>query len=221
MGTLSVIITAGGIGKRMNSSLPKQFIQISDKPILMYTIEKFYHFDPKCQILITLPEDWRSYWEDLVVEHDFKIPHRVVGGGDERYHSIKNAIEFCYGDYIAVHDGVRPLVDEDTIRKCMNKLKKFEAVIPVVSIVESIRRKVGKGRTEAVDRSEFLIVQTPQCFTKATLEKAYALDFHERITDDASLAEEAGFEIITVEGNPENIKITTQADLKYAELFLK
>jgi len=221
MGTLSVIITAGGIGKRMNSSLPKQFIQIAEKPILMYTIEKFYHFDPKCQILITLPEDWKSYWEELVIEQDFKIPHRVVSGGDERYHSIKNAIQFCYGDYIAVHDGVRPLVNEATIQKCIAKLKKTDAVIPVVSIAESVRKKGENGKTLAVDRNEFLIVQTPQCFKRETLEKAYSLAYHSKITDDAGLVEEAGFVVSTIQGNSENIKITTQADLKYAELFLK
>lgn len=221
MGTLSVIITAGGIGKRMNSSLPKQFIQIADKPILMYTIEKFYHYDPKCQILITLPEDWKLYWEELVVEQDFKIPHRVVSGGNERYHSIKNAIQFCYGDYIAVHDGVRPLVSSETIQKCILKLKKTDAVIPVISISESLRKKNNDGTTKAVDRGDFFIVQTPQCFKRSTLEKAYSHEYHSKITDDAGLAEEAGFKISTVQGNYENIKITTQADLKYAELFLK
>lgn len=221
MGTLSVIITAGGIGKRMNSSLPKQFIQIADKPILMYTIEKFYHFDPKCQILITLPEDWKLYWEELVVEQDFKIPHRVVSGGDERYHSIKNAIQYCYGDYIAVHDGVRPLVSSETIQKCISKLKKTDAVIPVISIGESLRQKNNDGTTKAVDRNDFYIVQTPQCFKRSTLEKAYSNEYHSKITDDAGLVEEAGFKISTVQGNYENIKITTQADLKYAELFLK
>jgi 2-C-methyl-D-erythritol 4-phosphate cytidylyltransferase len=221
MGTLSVIITAGGIGKRMNSSLPKQFIRIFDKPILMYTIEKFYHFDPKSQILVTIPEDWKSYWEELVIEQDFRIPHRVVTGGDERYHSIKNAIHYCYGDIIAVHDGVRPLVTDETIQKCIAKLRKSDAVVPVISVVESLRKRESKSGTVAVDRSEYLIVQTPQCFKRDVLEKAYALDYHSKITDDAGLVEEAGYSISTVEGNPENVKITTQADLKYAELFLR
>jgi 2-C-methyl-D-erythritol 4-phosphate cytidylyltransferase len=221
MGTLSVIITAGGIGKRMNSSLPKQFIRIFDKPILMYTIEKFYHFDPKSQILITLPEDWKTYWEELVIEQDFKIPHRVVTGGDERYHSIKNALQYCYGDYVAVHDGVRPLVTDETLQKCIAKLRKQDAVIPVIPVVESIRKKDTKKGTVAVNRSKYLIVQTPQCFKRDVLEKAYELAYHKKITDDAGLVEEAGFKISTVEGNPENIKITTLADLKYAELFLK
>lgn len=221
MRTLSVIITAGGIGKRMNSSLPKQFIRILDKPILMYTIEKFYHFDPKSQILITLPEDWKSYWEELVIEQDFKIPHRIVTGGDERYHSIKNAIHYCYGDIIAVHDGVRPLVSEATIQKCIAKLRKTDAVIPVISVVESLRKKEENKGTVAVDRSEYFIVQTPQCFKREILEKSYSIEYHSKINDDAGLVEEAGYEITTVQGNPENIKITTQADLKYAELFLK
>ena len=221
MGTLSVIITAGGIGKRMNSSLPKQFIRIFDKPILMYTIEKFYHFDPKSQILITLPEDWKTYWEELVIEQDFKIPHRVVTGGDERYHSIKNALQYCYGDYVAVHDGVRPLVTDETLQKCIVKLRKQDAVIPVIPVVESIRKKDTEKGTVAVNRSKFLIVQTPQCFKRDVLEKSYERAYHKKITDDAGLVEEAGYKISTVEGNPENIKITTQADLKYAELFLK
>ena len=220
MASISIIVTAGGIGKRMNSSLPKQFLLIREKPILMRTIEQFYRFDPKIQIVLTLPDDWRSFWEELMLEHDFHIPHRVVSGGEERYHSIKNALFYCHGDVIAVHDGVRPLVGYGTLKKCFDAVGKHNAVIPVLPIHESIRKKENDG-TVAVPRSEYLIVQTPQCFKKSVLLEAYERPYHNKITDDASLVEEAGYSITTVEGNPENIKITSQMDLKYAELFLK
>lgn len=216
----SVIITAGGIGRRMQSALPKQFILVNEKPILMYTIECFYHFDPKIEIILTLPQDWFEYWEGLVAEFDFRIPHKIVEGGKQRYGSIKNALKECSGTYISVHDGVRPLVNETTLKNCFKGVQEFGAVIPVISIVESIRMKTETG-TKAVDRSKYLIVQTPQSFHRDVLEKAYELPYHSGITDDASLVEEAGFDIVTVSGNEENIKITAQSDLKYAKMFLK
>ena len=217
---ISVIVTAGGIGKRMNASLPKQFLVINEKPILMRTIELFYRYDPKIQIILTLPEDWRDYWEELILEHDFVIPHRVVTGGEERYHSIKNALFYCQGEYVAVHDGVRPLVGFHTLENCFKAVKKHDAVIPVMALNESLRKMEG-DHTCAVPRTDYMLVQTPQCFKKKVLLKAYDRPYHAAITDDASLVEEAGYTITTVEGNPENIKITTQADFKYAEMFLK
>lgn len=219
MSNKSVIITAGGIGRRMQSSLPKQFILVNEKPILMYTIKVFYDFDPKIEILLTLPEDWRNYWEKLLIEHDFKIPHRIISGGKERYNSIKNALKKCTGEIIAVHDGVRPLVEKDTIRHCFEEAEKSGAAIPVIPIAESMRREV-IGGTEIVDRSEFLIVQTPQCFQREILLNAYEQPYHQGITDDASLVEESGQTIETISGNDSNIKITTQSDLKYAGMFL-
>ena len=219
MSNFSVIITAAGIGKRMGSSLPKQFILVKEKPLLMHTIEKFYHFDSTIQIIVTLPEVWREYWEALIVENDFKIPHRVVVGGEERYHSIKNALQFCHGEYVAIHDGVRPLVSHNTLKNCTQNIRKHEAIIPVIPLIDSLRKKKGTS-SEVVNRSDYILVQTPQCFTKNVIEKAYELPYHEGITDDASLVEEAGFSIATVDGNVENIKVTCQADLKYAALFL-
>lgn len=220
MSKFSIIITAGGIGKRMGASLPKQFIQINEKPILMYTIEQFYHCDPKAQLLLTLPEDWRTYWEELIEENDFRIPHRVISGGIERYDSIKNALHFCHGEYIAVHDGVRPLVTVETIERCFNAVKKKKAVIPIMPVKESLRR-ITKSVTSAVNRAEYCNVQTPQCFEKDVLLSAYELPFNETITDDASLVELNGTKIHTVAGNDENIKITNQTDLALAEHLLK
>jgi len=219
MSKFSVIITAGGIGKRMGSSLPKQFMPIHDKPILMHTIEKFYHFDPSIQIILTLPTDWKDHWEKLVLETNFKIPHRVINGGKERYHSIKNALKYCFGDYISIHDGVRPLVSHSTLKNCARKIRHHDAIIPVIPLVDSLRMK-SESSSKAVDRSDYILVQTPQCFKAEVIKKAYNQPFHTKITDDASLVEEAGFEITTVDGNTENIKITHQSDLKYAALFL-
>lgn len=220
MSKFSVIITAGGIGKRMGASLPKQFILIKEKPILMYCVEKFYHFDPKAQLIITLPEDWKEYWEDQIEEHDFRVPHRVVSGGAERYDSIKNALQHCHGEYVAVHDGVRPLVSEDTIKACFERVKRKDAVIPVVPLKESIR-VIENGGTKAVDRSQYITVQTPQCFKKEVLENAYSLPFDSTVTDDACLVERIGVVVETVKGNDENIKITTKSDLALAEQLLK
>lgn len=221
MSNRSVIITAGGIGRRMQSSLPKQFMLVNDKPVLMYTLERFYHFDPKAQLVLTLPSDWLNYWEGLMAEYDFHVPHRIVEGGKERYDSIKNALDVCRGEVIAVHDGVRPLVSEDTLKTCFRAVINEDAVIPTIPLSESIRQKMEEDDTKAVKRSDYLIVQTPQCFKREALLKAYKQPFHEGITDDASLVEEVGYKIYTVSGNDENIKITTQSDLKYAELFLK
>lgn len=203
----------------MRSSLPKQFILVNEKPILMYTIKVFYDYDPSIEILLTLPEDWQSYWEGLLLEHDFKIPHRVISGGKERYDSIKNALQKCTGEFIAVHDGVRPLVEQETIKQCFAEAEKSGAAIPVVPIAESMRRRSETG-TEIVNRKDFLIVQTPQCFQRDILFGAYENPYHEGITDDASLVEESGHTVETIIGNESNIKITTQSDLKYAGMIL-
>lgn len=220
MSLFSIIITAGGIGTRIGSSIPKQFIPLNEKPILLYTIERFYHFDPHAQIIVTLPKDWQAYWEDLLIDNDFRIPHRVVDGGRERYDSIQNALKHCVGKYVAVHDGVRPLVSSETLARCFKEVQHSGAVIPVVPLKESIRVKEG-DLTRSVDRSSYVLVQTPQCFEKEILRKAYELQYDETVTDDATLVERSGTVVTTVDGNEENIKITTQTDLSVAEFLLK
>ena len=214
----SVIITAGGIGKRMGSSIPKQFIEIKGLPILMRTIQRFYEFDATCQIIVTLPSDWISFWNELIEIHDFRINHQLVDGGVERYDSIKNAISFCNHNIIAIHDGVRPFVSHETIHKTIELAKQKGSAIPTLPLKESLRQ-VKSGQSIAVKRSEFVNVQTPQVFQKEIIEKAYSIPFHEAITDDASLVEEAGFEVFLCDGNEENIKITTPLDLKIGEII--
>jgi 2-C-methyl-D-erythritol 4-phosphate cytidylyltransferase len=169
--------------------------------------------------VLTLPEQYIEDWKELCTQYDCHIEHLIVAGGEERYHSIKNALAVCTGDIIAVHDGVRPLVSKATIERLFDAVVAHKAVIPVVEIKESLRRIDGTN-SEAVHRAAYRIVQTPQVFHAPVIRNAYNIDFHESITDDASLVEESGEAIYLVDGNEENIKITTPSDLAVAMLFL-
>lgn len=214
------IITAGGIGKRMGNKLPKQFLLLKDKPILLWTLERFYEADNASQLLITLPEDWIDYWNNILKKYNCSIPHNIISGGTERYDSIKNALKEAKGSIIGVHDGVRPLVSVTTILKCVESARKNGSGVPFLTIKESIR-KIENDRSVAVNRSEYRLVQTPQCFSSDSLLSSYKQPFHANITDDASLVEEAGYKIHLVEGNEENIKITTTLDLRIAAILLE
>ena len=219
MSDKTIIITAGGIGKRMGGNLPKQFLNIAGKPILFHTINCFYNFDNNAQILVTLPDNWKFYWNELCEKHGFTIPHIVVSGGEERYHSIQLALVQATGKYIAVHDGVRPLVSLDTIIRSFDSASEFGTGIPVLPIKDSLR-DVTNSTSVAVNRTNYRIVQTPQVFERELLLNAYSRPFHSGITDDASLVEESGVSVHLVEGNEENIKITTQLDLNFCELLV-
>ena len=216
--TKSIIITAGGIGKRMGSDIPKQFIQLNGLPILMHTITKFYEFDNSIEIILVLPKDHIDYWNALVSKFEFTIQHTVVVGGKERFFSIKNGLNEANGELIGVHDGVRPFVSLEVINSAFDSASKNKAAIPVVDLKESIRR-VGGRITKSVDRNQFKIVQTPQCFTSQVIKAAYLQSFSNAFTDDASVVEKMGGQIHLVKGNDENIKITTPLDLKLATLL--
>jgi 2-C-methyl-D-erythritol 4-phosphate cytidylyltransferase len=216
----SVIITAGGIGKRMGSELPKQFLVLGGKPVLVYTLELFFKYDPTIEIILTLPNEWQGYWETIIDKYYCRVPHIVVNGGEERYHSIQNALKQCSGSFIAVHDGVRPFVSFETLERCFSALNQYEAVVPVLKFKESIRQ-TNEISTSAVDRSNYRLVHTPQCFHAAVLRQAYEQAYHDKVTDDACLVEELGFTIHLVESNEENIKLTTQFDLLIAEIIVQ
>lgn len=216
----SIIITAGGIGKRMQTEVPKQFLLLGNKPVLIHTLERFYAFDPKAQLIITLPTDWFSYWEGLLAQYNVQIPHQLIDGGKERFHSIQNALAHCNGEYVAVHDAVRPLVSTETIARCFSGLKSAEAIVPVLPAKDSVR----KGTYDAscsVNRSEYFLVHTPQCFHASVLKKAYAQPFDSSFTDDASVVESIGIQPILVMSNDENIKITSPIDLQLLNALLK
>jgi|SRR6218665_3464588 len=215
----SFIITAGGSGIRMGSTIPKQFLLLDGKPLMMHTIERLHAFDHVAEIVVALPEQHIAYWEELTEKYDFDIVHKIVEGGSERFFSIKNALYFCTGDFVAVHDAVRPFVSEETLVRLFRDTSK-EAVIPVMPISESLR-EVNGDSTRAVIRSNYVSVQTPQVFRRRILEEGYQQDYSSKFTDDASVVEALGYSISTVEGNVENIKITTPIDLILAEAIAK
>ncbi len=216
----SFIITAGGIGKRMNSNLPKQFLELENKPILLLTLENLHAFDSEAEFIITLPIEWMDYWKEILTKHSCTITHQLISGGLERFHSIKNALEAATGEVIAIHDGVRPFVSHQTLDRLFQDLNRNLAVIPVLSIKESLR-KMEVSETEHVNRENFKLVQTPQCFERNLIIQAYQQDFNSSFTDDASVVEAHGYKIAWVDGNEENIKITSPFDLLIAKSLIK
>ncbi len=214
------IIVAGGKGERMKADIPKQFLELQGRPILMHTIERFHAFDADMQIILVLPVTQFDFWSEICEKHDFRIDHQLVEGGEARFFSVKNALDTINQEsLIAVHDGVRPLVDKETIKRCFDEAERSGAAVPVVDLVDSIREITAKTN-KAVDRKHYKLVQTPQVFKSEIIQKSYKQDFSESFTDDASVVEAAGFSVETVEGVRENIKITTVLDLKIAEAFL-
>jgi len=215
-----VLIVAGGSGNRMGSEIPKQFLEICGKPILMHTIQVFYDADPDSEILLVLPEQQQDYWNTLCQKFSFRLPHRLASGGENRFYSVKNGLSLIDQDGIVfIHDGVRPLVSRQTIERCCQMAQKNGNAIPVLSVNESLRKRKGQ-KSVSVNRTLYLSVQTPQTFRSDQIIKAYEQEFDATFTDDASVAEKAGFPIFMVEGNRENIKITNPEDLIIAEAFL-
>lgn len=209
------MIVAGGKGLRMGTDIPKQFLVVDGRPILMHTIQKFYDYDRDMQIVVVLPEKQHDYWNGLCGKYCFDISHKVVHGGTERFFSVLNGLlavdENC--ELIAVHDGVRPFVDVDVIARCFDGARNYDAVIPVVDVVETLRHIEGEDSI-TVPRSEYKLVQTPQVFKADVLRKAYSQPFTPFFTDDASVVESLGYKVALVEGNRKNIKVTTKEDLK-------
>lgn len=216
----AVIIVAGGSGKRMGSEIPKQFLLLNGKPILMHTIELFYRYSSDMQIVVVLPVDQMEQWAQLGELHHFSIKHQVIEGGSERFYSVKNGLGLVeVGRLVAIHDGVRPLVSLETIDRCFELAASKKSAIPVVEMFESIRQLSGDGSI-SVPRQLYKMVQTPQVFDYEVISASYDLPFNSNFTDDASVAEAAGFPIFLTEGNRENIKVTTPIDMAIAEALL-
>lgn len=218
------IIVAGGKGERMGASTPKQFLELAGKPILMHTLEKFKQTIPSIEIILALPENQIDFWEELCYKHKFvNIPHQIIKGGETRFHSVKNALTLVKeNSIVAIHDGVRPLVSCQTIESCFSEAEKNGNAIPVVDVVESLRHVSKQDNVnKAVPRSCYKLVQTPQCFASDVILKAYEQEFDASFTDDASVVERLGENINLVEGNRENIKITSAEDLLVAAAFIK
>ena len=214
------LIVAGGSGTRMGADVPKQFLPVAGQPILMHTINAFYHFDHLLEIIVVLPVSHFSKWTALSLEYDFDVPHRLVAGGSTRFHSVKNGLNTIEGDgVVAIHDGVRPLVDITIIEESFKRAREDGNAVAAVSLKDSIR-KLSDGQTKAVERKDYKAIQTPQTFDLGLIKKAYEIDYVESITDDASVAELAGHQINLIQGSYKNIKITTTEDLIVAEAFM-
>ncbi len=216
-----VLIVAGGSGTRMSSEIPKQFIEINGKPLLMHTFDAFLKSDENFDFILVLPEAEIEVWKKLCEDFSFTREHIVVAGGRTRFYSVKNGLDKIEGDVIVfIHDGVRPLVSVKTIENCYNTAVKKGNALPVIPVSESVR-KVDATGSRAVNRSELFLVQTPQTFRVKEIKKAFQQEYQEKFTDDATVFESSGNKIYTVDGNRENIKITWPADIKIAGALLK
>jgi 2-C-methyl-D-erythritol 4-phosphate cytidylyltransferase len=216
----NVIIVAGGKGLRMGSDLPKQFIPIAGKPVLMHTMDAFYNFDKDINIILVLPLSHQGYWTELCKEHSFTVSHRIAAGGETRFHSVKNGLDMVDEGIVAVQDGVRPFASREMIRRCFDAASNFLAVVPVIDSIDSLRRIKTDGMSEIIDRSQIRLVQTPQIFHADILKRAYKIEYKTTFTDDASVVESMGIDIHLVKGEVTNIKITTPLDLKVGELLI-
>lgn len=217
-----VVIVAGGKGLRMGGDLPKQFIPIGGKPVLMYTLEAFYAYDHEMELILVLPLSQQEYWKLLCKEYSCKIIHQVIDGGETRFHSVQNGLsQIEEPGLVAIHDGVRPFVSKDVIDMAFSAALKFGAAIPVLEMTDSIRQISSSGKNTAVDRNLYRSVQTPQVFDSSLILAAYKQSYTETFTDDASVVEAVGHSIQLVPGNKENIKITTPFDLQIAEIIVK
>ena len=217
-----IIIVAGGKGLRMGSDIPKQFLPIGGKPVLMRTLERFRQYSPTLQIILVLPKAQQDYWQKLCKEYAFDIDYQLADGGETRFHSVQNGLAKIPDNaqgVVGVHDGVRPFPSIDVIRNCYETAREKKAVIPVIPVVETVRHL--KGDTSVtVPRNDYRLVQTPQTFDIQLLKTANRQPYNDGFTDDASVVEAFGFDITLVEGNRENIKITTPYDLKIAEVLI-
>lgn len=242
--TQYIIIVAGGKGLRMGGDVPKQFLSIGGLPVLMHTIRAFRSYNDAMRIILVLPKAQQEYWKELCEEYSFYEPVMLADGGETRFHSVKNGLDMIPDDddgIVGVHDGVRPFPSGGTIYRAVKEAEKTGAAVPVVPVVDTLRHlfKVevpeemyetdwqssfvlgGEIHSATVQRDEYRIVQTPQVFGVQVLKKAYRQEYKPEFTDDASVVEHDGHEVALVEGNRENIKITTPFDLAVAEAILR
>ena len=214
-----IIIVAGGKGLRMGGDIPKQFLPVCGKPVLMRTLEAFHTFDAAIHIVLVLPVSQQTYWKELCREYQFELSHEIADGGETRFHSVKNGLALIEGEgLVGVHDGVRPFVSQEVIARCYEEAARCKAVIPVIDVVETVRHLTEEG-SETVPRDRYKLVQTPQVFDVALLRRAYQQEYTDLFTDDASVVEALGEKVCLVMGNRENVKLTTPFDLKLAEML--
>jgi 2-C-methyl-D-erythritol 4-phosphate cytidylyltransferase len=217
---LYALIVAGGSGKRMGAEVPKQFLELGGRPLLMHTIERFKQFDNTIEIITVLPENQIRNWMDLQEKYSFSIDQTMVKGGKTRFHSVRNGLEFIETPgLIAIHDGVRPFVSRDTIKRCFDAAERLGNAIPVIPPSDALRL-ISNDESSPLNRLQVRLVQTPQVFNTDLIIKAYKQEYMPEFTDDASVLERMGVHINLVEGNRENIKITNPEDMLISNAFI-
>ena len=198
-----IIIVAGGKGLRMGGDIPKQFLPVCGKPVLMRTMEAFHTYDAAIHIILVLPVSQQAYWKELCQEYQFSLSHDIANGGDTRFHSVMNGLGMVEGNgLVGVHDGVRPFVSQEVIARCYEEAEACKAVIPVIDVVETVRHLTEEG-SETVPRDRYKLVQTPQVFEVELLRRAYQQTYTDLFTDDASVVEALGEKVYLVKGNRE------------------
>ena len=216
------IIVAGGKGTRMGSDIPKQFLPVNGLPVLMQTIKRFKECGDGLEIILVLPKEQHEYWYELCKKHRFTSAYTVAEGGETRFHSVRSGLAMIPDDaegIVGVHDGVRPFPSVEVIRNCYETARTAKAVVPVIPVVETLIHIDGQGNSETVPRDSYRLVQTPQAFDIQLLKRAYKQPYQDSFTDDASVVDSIGQEITLIDGNRENIKITTPFDLRMARIF--
>lgn len=223
---VGIVVVAGGSGSRMGAAMPKQFLEIAGRPILVRTVERMHEALPEAEIVVVLPEAHVELWQECYAKAECRVEHRIALGGATRFDSVQSGIAALSDDceLIAVHDGVRPMLSVEMIRRGVECAAENGAAVPVIAVVDSIREVDSKG-SHAVDRSRLRAVQTPQVFRADLLRKAYAavgarLEDRSKATDDASVVEMYGHAVALYEGEPQNLKLTTPTDLNVAEVIL-
>ena len=215
-----VIITAGGVGTRMGTSSPKQFLELHDLPVIMHSIKAFTDHSTSIHLILVLPEDYIEEWNNLCSQYNFSAKHQVCTGGDTRFQSVKNGLKLIEGEgLVAIHDAVRPLVTPSLISRCFDDAEHYGNAIPVINPKDSVR-EVNNNDSKVVDREKLRLVQTPQVFKCSLIQKAYEQAYRPLFTDDASVLESLGVKIHLTEGEQSNIKLTTREDLLIAKALL-
>ena len=214
------LIVAGGSGTRMGADVPKQFLNVAGKPMLMHTISKMHEALPEASLTLVLPESQISFWNELCQKHSFQVEHQVTAGGSTRTESVRNGLNAIQGEdgVVGIHDGVRPCFSTKMIQRCFSMAAEKGNAIPAIEVIPSLR-KVDGDESEAVDRAQFKAVQTPQCFKLSEIRDAYEQS-NTAYSDDASLMESLGHRMNLVEGDQNNIKITYPLDVKLAEMLI-
>ncbi|MDR1764028.1 MAG: 2-C-methyl-D-erythritol 4-phosphate cytidylyltransferase [Dysgonamonadaceae bacterium] len=232
--TRFVIVVAGGKGLRMGGDMPKQFMPLGDRPVLLHTLDAFYRYDSEIRIILVLPDGQRVYWHNLCTDYGFTVPHRIVSGGETRFHSVKNGLALVEnalaaegtagfgGALVGIHDGVRPLIDSKTIAAVYERADFENGAYPAIPVTDSLRKFSAPGKKSvAVDRSKYYLVQTPQVFRAELIIKAYRQEYRPEFTDDVSVVEASGLcNPVMVEGSRKNIKLTTPLDFVIAKAMM-